>query len=150
MRHSFPSSYCIYVCVLQVCTDRADEMRGDFFQQVWPCWKKINEISNSWPGSIKGKWIMLCVSPGQHYKNKVLNWCHQIKKIMMYLTQATTNVNVPVKCVFSFHYRIVKENYWFFYCYYMFHNLHALCSFNNSNLLICFVRDFGCLCLNWR
>ena len=51
----------------------------------------------------------------------------------MYLTLVTTNVNVPMKCVFSFHYRILNKNLLLLY---VFHSLHAICCFHILDLYI--------------
>ena len=50
---------------------------------------------------------------------------------------------------FQFSFQVYKQkSVNFFYCYYMCsHNLRAVFSLHNTNLLICFVKHFGCLCL---
>ena len=89
--------------------------------------------------------MILRVIPGRHNKDEVLKPSPADKIIVMYLTKATTNLNVAMKCVFCFHYRNINEKLLIFLLLlHVFHNLHAVCSFHNFVSLICFVNDYVC------
>ena len=84
--------------------------KRNVFQQ--PSQQKRNEFSNSWARLKKRKkrLIILHISQSRYNKDEIFKLAPVDTRIIMSLAQARTNVNVPMKCVFSIHYRIINKN----------------------------------------
>ena len=116
------------------------QMRCNFFQTTGKRGIYFS-TDQARPATKKGRQIILHVNPSRHNKDEVFKLAAMDKRI---------NVNVQIKCVFCFHYRNINKNLLIILLlFHVFHNLHAVCSFHNSDLLICFEKGYGCLCLDW-
>ena len=121
-----------------------------FFQ-----WAKLakEKCIYQWVGSAKEKWvflqadratkkervILLHINPGRHNIGEVFKPAPVDKNIVMHFTQETTNINMPMKCVFCFHYRNINQNLLIFLisvytCFIIFLQLVLF----YSDLLMCF------------
>ena len=113
------------------------------FPTTWAGLTKENSICQRVKPKIKkkGRRIKLLVSPGRQNKDEVFKLAE--KRLIMYWTQAITNVNVPMKYVLEFLLQDYKQKSTNFLKLLLdeFPNLHLVHSFHNSDILTSLVID---------
>ena len=106
-------------------------------------WKMIFPTDRVGPGN--EKWVYQQAGPGQKGRktNNIAGQPGPTRQRRSFQTWRKKNNNVldlvpmcQLNVSFSLHYRIINKIYWSLYCYWMATNLHEVCSFHKSGLLI--------------